>query len=543
MTDATSHPLEMILQQCSRAEPRAWYPSEHARAANIPRDSLDPYLDQLRLGGLIHIADWTKGHGQGYKLTDEGRRVLGDASDLAQLRTGKIVPRPAPEVRKAESAPARMTEWEHGETVRGAVYEPQRSVIARILILINVICFAGGIVLAVQNNVSIGLYLSGGMIESVLDADHRRSPEHRKELQRLQGVLHTLGGVWGPSIAAGEWWRLLSYAFVHGGFLHLAMNMFSLFALGRFAEKMWGPVRFLLLFLLSALGGGALALIYDPFPQLVGASGGTCGILAAFGVWVFLNRDHLPPETLVRWSQVLLVNAVLIGSMGFFINGVSNTGHLGGAALGAILGGLLSMHRFGSTLQRWLAALGVVIVPALCVGYLYYNLTHDDKWRHLRQEQPTRVSRQELLEHYLPKAQRAQEDADLFYRDTVFPLLRVDPRHRDPAVVQHTLGALRQARLQLVDAAIDLRQNAGPYANTLAEETRKSRAKHLQAKADVLDRLMLRLERGSAWTGVDLLELEAKRATAADLQVDWQKHLKVLKPGPSPMSPADSPVP
>jgi hypothetical protein len=72
---------------------------------------------------------------------------------------------------------------------------------------------------------------------------------------------------------------------------------------------------------------------------------------------------------------------------------------------------------------------------------------------------------------------------------------------------------------------------------------RQSRAQHLQAKADVLDKLMLRLEKGSAWNDEDMEQLKEKWAIAWHLQVAWDKQVRATKLNPTLKPPADSPAP
>src|SRR5919204_6537911 len=96
MPESAPHPLEEILQQCAAAEPEPWYPSVYAQATGISRDSLDPYLDRLRLGGLIRLTEWVQGRGQGYTLTSAGKEVLASPRELARLRAGKLDLRPQP---------------------------------------------------------------------------------------------------------------------------------------------------------------------------------------------------------------------------------------------------------------------------------------------------------------------------------------------------------------------------------------------------------------------------------------------------------------
>src|SRR5262249_10876867 len=65
------NPQALILRLCADAAPNPWYPSAWVREQGISRDDVDPFLDQLRMGGLIRLTDWVAGHGQGYALTEE----------------------------------------------------------------------------------------------------------------------------------------------------------------------------------------------------------------------------------------------------------------------------------------------------------------------------------------------------------------------------------------------------------------------------------------------------------------------------------------
>src|SRR5690348_12053845 len=82
--------LETILLQCAHAAPEPWYPSQYAQANGMSRDDLDPFLDQLRMAGLVRLTDWVQGKGQGYALTPDGERVLQSPRELARVRAGKV---------------------------------------------------------------------------------------------------------------------------------------------------------------------------------------------------------------------------------------------------------------------------------------------------------------------------------------------------------------------------------------------------------------------------------------------------------------------
>ena len=88
------------------------------------------------------------------------------------------------------------------------------------------------------------------------------------------------GWLSGSRVAAGEPWRLLSYAFLHGNVLHLLFNLSTLLSVGPALERTLGSVRFLLLYVISALGGGlGTCLLYPPGDPVVGGSGALFGML------------------------------------------------------------------------------------------------------------------------------------------------------------------------------------------------------------------------------------------------------------------------
>src|SRR5512142_3408615 len=89
------------------------------------------------------------------------------------------------------------------------------------------------------------------------------------------------GASFGPRTRNGEWWRLLSAAFVHVGVLHLLLNGFCLFQLGTIAEALLGSRRFVAVYLLSALGGSLLGLAIHPMTVSAGASGAIFGVAGA----------------------------------------------------------------------------------------------------------------------------------------------------------------------------------------------------------------------------------------------------------------------
>jgi membrane associated rhomboid family serine protease len=158
----------------------------------------------------------------------------------------------------------------------------------------------------------------------------------------------------------GEWWRVFTAAFLHIGPLHLAMNMLGLLILGSELERQLGRVRFLALYLLSALGGSAaIQLFGDPRVPVAGASTAIYGLLGGLVVLMLFNRQDL------RGLLTLLALNVFIS----FLPGVSLLGHLGGLVAGLLTAGILVLTRRRPPLQiAALAALAVVLlVLALAV--------------------------------------------------------------------------------------------------------------------------------------------------------------------------------
>ena len=159
----------------------------------------------------------------------------------------------------------------------------------------------------------------------------------------------------GPLVAEGEWWRLLSSAFLHGNILHLGMNMLVLWIIGPPLEEYFGHGKYTLVYVVSALAGAAGALIWSPTAPTVGASGAIWGIMGAAlllearKIWVFGGQ-----------AMGLVVFNLLFT---FLIPGISIGGHIGGLIGGALCALAFSSMRRSPTLATLtMAAVGVVSV-------------------------------------------------------------------------------------------------------------------------------------------------------------------------------------
>jgi membrane associated rhomboid family serine protease len=171
------------------------------------------------------------------------------------------------------------------------------------------------------------------------------------------------GVLYGPLVAEGEWWRVVTGGFLHVNLIHLAMNMAVLWMLGGQLESTLGHLRFLLLYGGSLLGGSIGVLLLSPFSPTVGASGAVYGLLGAYVAVCVLRRVSI-------WNSgiggLIAINLLLT----FLLPGISIGGHLGGLVTGFLLGLLLvDSPRFSE--RAWLAVVGgTVAVVLLFVGSL-----------------------------------------------------------------------------------------------------------------------------------------------------------------------------
>jgi membrane associated rhomboid family serine protease len=178
----------------------------------------------------------------------------------------------------------------------------------------------------------------------------------------IGSTLYNKGFLYGPAVAYGDWWRLITAAFLHYGPIHLGLNMLALWWFGQPLEHTLGRFRFLLLYLVSGLAGSAGALILTPLSPTVGASGAIFGIL---GAALILERQG----SLVFGGQALTMIVINL-AFTFAVGGISIGGHIGGLVGGALCMLLLSRFRR----QTALALAGMVLVGVLSVAVAYFKV-------------------------------------------------------------------------------------------------------------------------------------------------------------------------
>jgi membrane associated rhomboid family serine protease len=213
----------------------------------------------------------------------------------------------------------------------------------------------GAIVTKVLIGINVGIYLlelaAGGNINGTGNRIY------------LEGVL------FGPFVAAGDWWRLFTSMFLHYGPIHLAFNMLALWWFGSAVEGVLGRGRYLLLYIVSGLAGSAGALLFSPESATVGASGALFGIL---GAALVLERQR----TYVFGGGALGIIALNL-IFTFAIPGISIGGHLGGLVGGAL--GMLALSRLGRTHAVYgrpgvAGLLGLLAIGLISIAVAYWRV-------------------------------------------------------------------------------------------------------------------------------------------------------------------------
>lgn len=143
------------------------------------------------------------------------------------------------------------------------------------------------------------------------------------------------GLLFGPLVADGEWWRIVTSAFLHSSLLHIGFNMYALWILGNPLEQMLGRTRFVLAYLSGLFGGSAAVLAFDWAAPTLGASGAVLGLGGALAAALWSRGINIT-QTSLGWVLGLnLALPLLVGRISFW-------GHAGGILAGFAAGWLLT---------------------------------------------------------------------------------------------------------------------------------------------------------------------------------------------------------
>lgn len=475
--------LDAILRSCANAAPQPWRPAAYAKSQGVHRDSLDEPLNRLRNAGLLKLTDWEPGVGQGYAITDDGRAALTNPQLLERRLSGKPEP-------SAQRDPGSATAFARGEQIRAAVFEHTPSPVTRALIAIQVVAFAAGLYFALRAKIPLEQYLTTGL--SPLKGWLAVSPVH---------------------LARGEWWTLLTSALVHAGGLHLMLNLMSTGALGPAVEGLFGSVRFLAIWLISALGGSVLVVARGQ--AAVGSSGAICGMIAAQAAFIAIYHSHIGKRATSMYRSWLIKTAIIIVLMST-IPGVSGAAHLGGAIAGAIAGGLLAVHRFGPAGLRPVMLVGVIAIPLLSVTYLT-----EKRILNLAITMPEVAHREseDFSVRLRPQIDQMETKAQSIDDQFVEPLRGRRPEQRPFDQVKSAIVALSELRTGQTRALEDI-MRTGRYRTPNVELARHAAEDLLKWRVEVSKQYENCLRRAENWTldrDENTLQFLLNQATEAEI--------------------------
>jgi rhomboid protease GluP len=181
-------------------------------------------------------------------------------------------------------------------------------------------------------------------------------------------ILVNMGALYGPlTVLDGQWWRLFTAMFLHGGMTHLLMNMVSLYLIGRGAEMYFDKKSYLSIYLFSGLIGGLTSLYMHPVSVGVGASGAIFGVFGALAGFFLAYREKIATHTkafMKDFAVIIGINLVI----GFAIESVDVSAHIGGLIIGFIGGFMLSKD------PKWIGVYSLAMIAVM--GVMIFYLPH-----------------------------------------------------------------------------------------------------------------------------------------------------------------------
>jgi membrane associated rhomboid family serine protease len=195
-------------------------------------------------------------------------------------------------------------------------------------------------------------------------------------VEQGHGGLNNPGGsllerwiLWGPAVAHGGWYRLVTAMFLHASLLHIGFNMYILFWAGGQVEQYLGRARYIGLYLVSGLAGSAGALLQAPLAASLGASGAVFGVLGAMALLEWQATGRLSGQAM----PLIAINLVF----GFVVSNIAWGAHIGGL-IGGVLVTLGYAHWRGGRAQYGQLSIegvvGLVAVAAASVAIAYFQV-------------------------------------------------------------------------------------------------------------------------------------------------------------------------
>lgn len=176
------------------------------------------------------------------------------------------------------------------------------------------------------------------------------------------------GAKFNPLILSGEWWRFFTPMFLHFGLTHLVMNMLSLYILGPLVERLFGKIRFLLIYFISGVYGVLASFLFSD-----GVSAGASGaIFGLFGALLFFGLIQKRFNVRIDLKQILVLVVFNLG-YGLLIPGIDNYAHIGGLVGGFLTAAAVYFPKIRNSLQQSAAVLALLVSVYISLQYGYHQ--------------------------------------------------------------------------------------------------------------------------------------------------------------------------
>jgi rhomboid protease GluP len=227
-----------------------------------------------------------------------------------------------------------------------------------------------------------------------------------------QVELH-FGANYGPLTLSGDWWRLVTYMFLHGGVMHIAFNMWCLWDLGRLCESLYGRWTFAAIYLITGVAGGLASVAWNPEVLSVGASGAIFGLAGALAASFYLGEFSIPKVAIQGTLRSLLFFIGFNVVFGAMIPGIDNACHGGGLVSGLILGALIARMAPQHDSPR---RAGILVAVALAIAVAAFGV---HRWRgseiHFRSAIVAQKSVSRMIAELQKKVKQNPQDASAHY--------------------------------------------------------------------------------------------------------------------------------
>lgn len=199
-------------------------------------------------------------------------------------------------------------------------------------------------------------------------------------------VLITYGAKYNEAIIAGQYWRFITPIFLHANILHVGLNMLNFFILGLFIERLFGHLRFLLIYLLTGVISIIASFYFAPQDVSIGASGAIFGLVGAYSIFILVHRRAFSRGGIPAIAWIVVIVALNLG-IGLVVPNIDNYAHVGGFLSGCVVGwffvpfyvvlpgeGKSQLSDTHSLSRRWpLALLMIVCTILLAIIALHFS--------------------------------------------------------------------------------------------------------------------------------------------------------------------------